>query len=226
MKTANTIEQTHQPKKDGQASRRILYETILVLVFTFLAQFLWKDFRFIIALVPTVYLVAEKYIRRRTWGELGFKLRAIPMDLKANWHFILIVSVIVQFLVVWVAKTWLPAYRDHVIERFPLTIGTVVSYLPLLLIGAFWEEINYRALFQERLSWYMRGPIAIGIVSVFFGIGHWAQGDPMIVAIDILLVIVDSIFYGIVFERSKNVYISWIAHFLANFLAINFFLLL
>ena len=207
-------------------SRRVLYETILILVFTFLAQFIWQDFKLIIALVPTVYLVAEKYIRRRTWAELGFNFRAIPKDLKANWHFIIIVAVLVQFLVVWVAKAWLPTYLDHVIERFPLSIGAVASYLPLLLIGAFWEEINYRALFQERLSWYMRAPIAIGIVSIIFGIGHWAQGDPMIVAIDILLVIVDSIFYGIIFKRSKNVYISWIAHFLANLFAVNFFLLL
>jgi membrane protease YdiL (CAAX protease family) len=96
----------------------------------------------------------------------------------------------------------------------------------VLIIGALWEEINYRALFQDRLSWFIPTPIAIGIVSVIFGIGHWAQGNPIIVTIDILLIILDSIFYGIIFARTKNVFVSWIAHFLANSFAISFFLLL
>jgi len=49
-------------------------------------------------------------------------------------------------------------------------------------------------------------PAAIGIASVVFGIGHWAKGVPVIVMIDVLLVIVDSVLYGIIFARSKNVY--------------------
>ena len=69
-------------------------------------------------------------------------------------------------------------------------------------------------------------PMAIGLVSVLFGIGHWASGNPLIVLLDVLLVIVDSIFYGVLFARSKNVFVSWIAYLLADLFAIGFFLVL
>jgi len=101
-----------------------------------------------------------------------------------------------------------------------------MGYLPVLLIGALWEEINFRAFYQERLSWFTPAPAAIGFVSVVFGIGHWANGDPVIVMIDVMLVIVDSIFYGIIFARSKNVFVAWITHFLANLVAMSLYLLL
>jgi membrane protease YdiL (CAAX protease family) len=96
----------------------------------------------------------------------------------------------------------------------------------VLLVGTLWEEIIFRALYQERLSWFIPAPAAIGIVSVVFGIGHWAKGDPVIVMVDVLLVIVDSILYGIIFARSKNIYVAWIAHFLADLFGLGFVLLL
>ncbi len=226
MKSISKPEQTLRVEPSQKVSRRVLYETVLILLLTFAAQFLWKDFRIIFACVPTVYFFVERYLRRRTWAEAGFNLRAIPRDVAANGFLILLVSVIIQFLVVWAAKAWMPAFLDHVIARFPLTMGQTAEYLPLLLVGTLWEEINFRALYQERLSGFIPAPAAIGIVSVVFGIGHWAKGDPVIVMIDILLVIVDSVFYGIIFARSKNVYVAWIAHFLANLFAIGFFLLL
>ena len=120
----------------------------------------------------------------------------------------------------------MPAFLDHVIARLPFTIGQTADYLLLLLVGTLIEEISFRALFQERLSWFIPAPAAIGIVSVVFGIGHWAKGDPVIVMIDVLLVIADSVLYGIIFARSKNVYVAWIAHFLADLFALGFVLLL
>jgi membrane protease YdiL (CAAX protease family) len=211
---------------NNRVPHRVLYETIFILVLTFAAQFLWKDFAIIFALVPTIYFFTERSIRRRTWADVGFKIRTIPQDIVSNWFFILLVSVITQFFVVWIAKTWMPAFLDHVIARLPLTFSQTMAYLPVILVGALWEEINYRAFYQERLSWFIPAPVAIGLVSIMFGIGHWATGNPVIVMIDILLVIVDSVFYGVIFARSKNILIAWIAHFLANLFAMGFYLLL
>jgi membrane protease YdiL (CAAX protease family) len=119
----------------------------------------------------------------------------------------------------------MPAFIDHVTVRLPLPVGRTADYLPLLvlgaLVGAFLEEISFRALFQQRLSWFIPTPAAIGIVSVVFGIGHWASGDPVIVLIDVLLVIVDSTFYGIIFARSKNIYVAWFTHLFANLFALG-----
>jgi membrane protease YdiL (CAAX protease family) len=225
-RTFNETDQTLRVKQSRDVSRRMLYETVLLLVLTFAAQFMWKDLRTLFVFVPLAYFFLERHFRRRTWAEVGFNVRAIPRDLVSNWFLILLVSIIIQFLVGWIAKAVMPAYLDHVIARLPFSVGQNSDWLPLLLVATFAEEISYRALFQERLSWFIPSPAAIGIVSVVFGITHWVRGDPVIVLIDVLLVILDSVFYGVIFARSRNVYVSWIAHFLADLFAIGFILLL
>ena len=225
MKSNSDSKQTLQMQQRRSASPRVLYETLFIIVITFAAQFLWKDYVTFIALVPTLYFFIERRLRRRTWQDVGFKFCAIPRDMADNWFLILFVSVIIQFLVVFVTSTWMPAFLVHVLTRLSVTIGQTAQYVPVLLIGALWEEINFRALYQERVSWFISTPFAIGIISIVFAIGHWANGDPIIVLIDILLVFVDSVFYGIIFARSKNIFVAWIAHFLANLFGIGFYLL-
>lgn len=205
-------------------SYRLLLEIVIIFALTFTAQILWTDFRILFAILPTVYFFIERRQRRRTWTEVGFNFWAIPRDLSANLFLILLVSVFIQFLVFWIAKIWMPSFIDHVIARTPISINQLAKYIPILILGALWEEVNFRALYQERLSWFVPQPIAIFIVSVFFGIGHWAKGDPTLVMVDVLLVIIDSIIYGIIFARSKNIFVVWIAHFLANLFAIGFVL--
>lgn len=232
----NPMSSIEQPKavflepSKRSAPRRVLYETIILLVLTLAAQFLPQEPRMILTFAPLVYFVVEHYLRRRTWTEAGFNFRAIPHAFAANWFLILLVSVLIQFVVTWAAKSWLPAFIDHVVARLPFPIGQTGDYLPVILgstvIGAFFEEVSFRALLQERLSWFLPAPVAIGGVSVIFGIGHWASGDPVIVCIDVLLVILDSLLYGTIFARSKNIYVVWFTHCLANLTAFGFVLLL
>lgn len=54
----------------------------------------------------------------------------------------------------------------------------------------------------------------------------WVSGDPVIGGIDVLLVIVDSILYGTIFARSKNIDVAWFTYCLANLSAFGFVLLL
>jgi membrane protease YdiL (CAAX protease family) len=226
MEPISESEKIFQVKQTRLVSRRVLYETVLILVLTFIAQFLGQGLRALFVFVPLAYFFIERRRRGRTWVEVGFNFRAIPRDVAANWLIIFLVSIIIQFLVVWAAKALLPAYIDHVISRLPFTVGQTMNYLPFLLVATFAEEISYRALFQERLSWYIPTAVAIGIVSVVFGITHWTTGALVIVLIDVLLVIVDGVIYGIIFARTKNVFVSWIAHFLADLFALGFILFL
>lgn len=207
-------------------SRRLLVETGALLAMTLLGPVIWPELKTPFVLLPLVYVFVERLMRRRSWAELGFRPKAIVRDVAANWPLIVLVGIVIQFLVVWTARTWAPAYLDHVLARLPFTLEQVVGLLPLLMLAALGEEISYRALFQARLSWFIPTPVAIGLVSVAFGLAHWAAGDPVIVATDIGLIIVDSVIYGIIFARTHNVFVAWIAHLLANLFALGLMLTL
>jgi membrane protease YdiL (CAAX protease family) len=229
MKFISEPEQSFQVEQDKRKSRQVLFETVLLLALVFAAQFLWllwPVIRTIFLLVPLVYFFVERRLRRRTAAEACLNFRAIPRDVVANWFLILLVSIVIPSLEALAVRAWMPEFLSHVKARFPFTGWQPVVYLPLLMVGTLVEEINYRALFQERLSWFIRTPVAIGIVSVVFGIAHWTKGDPVIVMTDVLLVIVDSVFFGIIFARSKNVYVAWIAHFLGDLFSLVFFIML
>ena len=226
MSTNDDSRQTLPEEEHKGAPARVLYETLLILVIIFVAQLLWKDYAIIFALLPTLYFFIERWLRQRSWEEVGFRFRSVPQDMAQNWPLILLVSVVIQFIVIFVTTNWMPAFLEHVFSRVPISFSQAVQFVPALLLGAFWEEIVYRGLYQERLSWFIPLPFAIGITSLVFALGHLAAGDLMIVLIDILLIILDSVIYGIIFARSKNIFIVWIAHFLANLFAIIFYALL
>jgi membrane protease YdiL (CAAX protease family) len=83
------------------------------------------------------------------------------------------------------------------------------------------EELIFRAFFQERLSWFINIPMAIGISSAVFALLHYSKGSFSIVAFDIFTIFVDSIIYGVIYHRTKNIFASWIPHFLADIIGIT-----
>jgi membrane protease YdiL (CAAX protease family) len=208
-----------------RGSAQVRAETVLLLLCTSTAQFLWKEYAILFALIPTAYLVGERFLRKRTWRELGFRGGTILRDARSSWFLILCVGVIVQALVVMGARAWQPAFLGHVAARLPVGSLGLAGFLPLVLIGTFWEEVNFRALYQERLSWFLPLPVAIGLVSLLFGAGHWNGGDPALAIVDVLLVVVDSVLYGVIFARSRNVFVAWVAHFLADITGLTFMML-
>jgi len=77
-----------------------------------------------------------------------------------------------------------------------------------------------RNLPLTRLNWFIKTPLAIIITSLVFGLFHYSSGNTIIVIFDILSVTLDSLFYGIIFARTKNIYVSWFAHFIADFVGL------
>jgi uncharacterized protein len=64
------------------------------------------------------------------------------------------------------------------------------------------------------------------LVSFLFAVGHLSIGPAGVVMYDIGFVFVDSILYGVIFLKTKNIYITIISHFLANVAGIYLFALL
>ena len=97
-----------------------------------------------------------------------------------------------------------------------ISTSTITSMIITITIGTFLEEVAFRSLFQERLSWFIKPTFAILGSSIMFGFMHFSKGSPLIVSFDIFGIIIDSIVYGIIYNNSKNIFASWITHYLAN----------
>lgn len=97
-----------------------------------------------------------------------------------------------------------------------ISTATITSAIITITIGTFLEEVAFRSFFQERLSWFIKPTFAILLTSVVFGFMHFSKGSPLIVSFDILGIIIDSIVYGIIYNKTKNIFASWIIHYLAD----------
>ena len=82
------------------------------------------------------------------------------------------------------------------------------------------EEIAWRAFFQKRLNKVLPIIPTLLISSILFAIGHFNQGDTVIVIFDIFFVFINSILYGVIFYRTNNAWISAISHFIANLFSV------
>jgi uncharacterized protein len=177
--------------------------------------------------IPIAYLIVESHLRGRTWSEIGFNLRSIPAGLRNNIVWIILVAVVIQALVAYGSYFFLPEYANHLINRIPFEIGTIsIGILIALGVSTLGEEIIYRALFQNRMSDFLSPASAILLSSLVFALMHFSPGPALIVSFDLLSVFIDSIIFGIIFYRSHNVFVAWIAHFLADIVGIFLLLLI
>ena len=198
-------------------NNRILLETMLVTAVTLLGMWFVPAAKTLFALLPVAYLLIERRLRKRTWAELGFKVRSFWVNLRTNWLLFALTGFIIQPLTALWAKNYFPEYLAHVQARLPFESGMGWSVLlPLLAISLIGEEMSYRTLIQGRLAPFVGIPMAILIASILFGFAHFAAGPALIVAVDIGLIIVDSILYGIIYARGGNLIVTWAAHLLGD----------
>jgi membrane protease YdiL (CAAX protease family) len=160
------------------------------------------------------------YIKRnkRQGYPVGLSWKHLLNDIKISWLFIIMPSII-NVVCVGLSKLLLPDYIEHVIGRTENVISFQIILLMLIqfVIFAFLEEISWRGFLQKQLCLYTGPAISIIITSVIFSIGHATKGDPVIVVYDVFFVFLNSIFYGLVFHKTKNAFASALSHFIANF---------
>jgi membrane protease YdiL (CAAX protease family) len=203
------------------------WEILLVMAASLAISLLVPSLQIVAILIPVAYLIVERHLRKRTWSESGFNIKAFPKDLLHNVGWVLLVGVGTQALSVFGSHWLLPGYSAHVMARLPFDAGTFDSKVfNTLLVVTLGEEIIYRALFQKRLSAFLPVPAAIALSSIVFALMHYAPGPAAIVTTDLALIVVDSVIYGIIFARSNHVFASWAAHFLADVCGMVFLLAL
>lgn len=170
-----------------------------------------------------VALFVFKKVERQTFQECGLGFKSIGKAGKKPviWLLIIMPSII-NILVIILAKLILPNYIEHVVSRSEgmLTVSILPILIIQLLVFALGEEIAWRAFFQKQLQSFLPVAPTILISSALFSLGHLTSGSLIIVTYDLLFVFVNSLFYGIIFRKTNNVWMSTISHFAANLIAV------
>ena len=120
------------------------------------------------------------------------------------------------------SKLVLPEYLEHVLARTGqfVSLDKIVLLVFQLAFLALGEEIAWRAFFQKQLNKALPIVPTVIITAVLFSIGHFSQGDAVIVLYDVLFICINSVLYSIVFHKTNNAWMSAISHFAANLFSI------
>jgi membrane protease YdiL (CAAX protease family) len=209
------------------ASRRALYVALAFVLASMIPGLLVPVAKPFAYIAPLIYILVERRRMGRTWEEIGIKLRGFKSDFLENWHLFLLVAVIFQVPVPLVARLLWPALLEHIRQRIPFLNPSSISVLILtIVVIALFEELIYRGLLQQRLSWYLNNFLAIAIASLVFGIQHFTPGNPAVVTADIAGVVLDGMIFGWIFSRCRNLLVSWSAHVAADLVGIAILMLL
>ena len=155
-------------------------------------------------------------LRNGSWFAMGFRR-------PESWHLILLVALAAaafrilagDYLVLpFTSQFWPEPIAPEGIEDISGDLGTALLYLLLVWsFAAFGEEIGYRGYLMTRAAEFLGGSraawwVAVIVVAVLFGIGHWYKG---------LSGVVDSGMVGLVLGASylltgRNMWTCVLAH--------------
>jgi membrane protease YdiL (CAAX protease family) len=202
-------------------AKRIYIETLSITAVMLCGMWFIPPAKLLFALLPVAYLLVERRMRHRTWGDLGFKTRTFWADLRANGGLFILTGFVMQPAIVFWARAFFPEYLAHVQARLPFESGTGwLPLLPLLAVSLLGEEMTYRTLIQGRLAPWLGIPAAVGVASILFGLAHFAPDPGLVVVVDVGLIVIDSVLYGVLFARRNNLWVVWLAHLLGDVLGL------
>jgi membrane protease YdiL (CAAX protease family) len=212
---------------DGRARNELVALLALFLITLAVSLAKGQDV-FVFAYIMTV-VVALGGSRRhgRPWTAIGVK-GGFFYDLRRVWPLSALVAIVFQVLPPMVGIAYLAGYGSDLLAqitgRLPVDIGSaaglsaIVTLLAAALVLTLVEEIVFRAVFQERMSWYIGTPASIGVAAVLFGLAHavGATGSPQVVLLDVGGVMLDGVFFGLIYARTHNLWVTWATHYAAD----------
>lgn len=167
-------------------------------------------------LFSILYLFIENKRNKGKMEDIGFIPKNILSDIKKYWWLILI-PVVSGIVSISLFKFVLPEIYVYASDTKPmLSFGNLFLQIPKLLILAFAEEIAFRGFFQTKLCDITKPIWAIIITSLFFAIGNFSAVSITGLIYTSFFIFIDNIIYGVIYQRTKNIYSCTISHFLAN----------
>jgi membrane protease YdiL (CAAX protease family) len=153
---------------------------------------------------------------------MGFRLDNLCSELRRNAGLVALVAVVMQIIFWLVARLVYPSLMVQVQAR---TAAMRAWPLPLLLAFIAYEtlaeEIALHGFVQGRLAPHTGTMPAILLAALLFGAGHWqVRISPLPALADVLFVMADASLYGLIYARSGNIWIAWMAHLLADLVSL------
>lgn len=173
--------------------------------------------------VGVVFFFVNKALEKQPFEGSGLDISAIRTNFKDEiiWFWIAL-PIIMDAVSITISKLFLPEYIEHVLARTEVFVSfdkivTMIIQLAFLALG---EEIAWRSFYQRQLNKALPIIPTLLISSVLFAIGHFNQGDAVIVLYDVFFVFINSVLYGIIFHKTNNAWISTMSHFVANLFSV------
>jgi membrane protease YdiL (CAAX protease family) len=174
-------------------------------------------------IIGVVFFFINKFYEKQPSAGSGLDIKTIRANFtdRGIWFWIAL-PLIMDAVSITIGKMFLPEYIKHVLARTEVFISfdEVMLMLFQLAFLALGEEIAWRAFFQKQLNKAFSITHVLLVSSTLFAIGHFTQGDAVIVIYDVFFVFINSILYGIIFYKSNNAWISAISHFAANLFSV------
>lgn len=165
-------------------------------------------------LFSILYLFIENKWNKGKMEDIGFIPKNIFSDIKKYWWLILI-PIVLGIVSSSLFKFVLPEVYLYASGSKPM-LGKLFLQIPQLLILAFVEEIAFRGFFQTKLCHITKPIWAIIITSLFFAIGNFSAVPITGLIYTSFFIFIDNIIYGVIYQKTKNIYSCTISHFLAN----------
>jgi len=181
--------------------------------------------------IVVVYALFGPLARHRPWGELGLK-RGFRRDFKRVWYYFgidaLLFQVVPPTLAVAYVLGYYPDLISHIAGRLSFSFGSlegataIGGLLATALVLTLMEEVVFRVTIQERLSWFVGTPAAIIIASAVFGLAHavGTTGSLTVVLTDVAGVVIDGVFFGIIYAKTHNLALTCATHYAADVIGV------
>ena len=196
-----------------------LIAIILMVVFSFagLLTLLGDDMVNLTSLTLLVGIVFY-FITREQEEKAAMSLKAIPKILK-DWKMdlLILMPLIMDAICYGLAKWILPEFLEHLSNRIDfLSFDQILILIAELFIAAFGEEIAWRGFFLNKVSKSIPFVPALLITAALFSLCHFTVDSPVIVIYDLFFIVVNAVFYGLIFKKTNNIIVSTMSHLLAN----------
>lgn len=183
------------------------------------------------AVIPLgiIYFFIHNVLEKKPIAENGLDIKSIGANLKDKKIWIwMVLPIVVDAISVSLSILFLPEYIEFETERAGSFVAIELSLASALsfFVFALGEEIAWRAFFQNQLSKAMPVLPVLLVSSLLFTLGHYKSGNPVVVLFGLFFTFINSILYGVIFHKTKNAWVSAIAHFAANMFEVALYTLI